>query len=57
MSLFRKILLALALMNALGVLLNMFGVFFNVLGLVIAAAVLIGFAFVGAIICLIFALK
>ena len=53
----RKALVAVMVMNVVGVLLNMFGVIFELPALIIAAAVLVGFAFVGAIICLIFALK
>lgn len=54
---FRKVLLAVMITNLIGALLNMFGAIFELPALIIAAAVLIGFAFVGAIICLIFALK
>ena len=53
----RKALVAVMVMNVVGVLLNMFGLIFKLPALIIAAAVLVGFAFVGAIICLIFALK
>ena len=53
----RKALVAVMVVNLIGVLLNMFGVIFKLPALIIAAAVLVGFAFVGAIICLIFALK
>ena len=54
---FNKALVAVMVVNVIGVLLNMFGVIFELPALIIAAAVLVGFAFVGAIICLIFALK
>ena len=53
----RKALVVVMVVNLIGVLLNMFGVIFELPALIIAAAVLIGFALVGAIICLIFALK
>ena len=53
----RKALVAVMVVNLIGVLLNMFGLIFKLPALIIAAAVLVGFAFVGAIICLIFALK
>lgn len=54
---FRKALLAVMITNLIGALLNMFGVIFELPALIIAAAVLVGFALIGAIICIIFALK
>ena len=54
---FRKALLAVMITNLIGALLNMFGAIFELPALIIAAAVLIGFALIGAIICVIFALK
>lgn len=53
----RKALLAVMITNLIGALLNMFGVIFELPALIIAAAVLVGFALIGAIICVIFALK
>jgi hypothetical protein len=54
---FRKALLAVMITNLIGALLNMFGAIFELPALIIAAAVLVGFALIGAIICVISALK
>lgn len=53
----RKALLALMVSNLIGALLNMFGTIFDVAWLVIAGAIFIIPSLIGAIICLIFALK
>lgn len=54
---FRKALLAVMITNLIGALLNMFGTIFELPALIIAAAVLISFALIGVIICVISALK
>lgn len=53
----RKALIAVMVTNLIGALLNMFGTIFEWPALIIAAAVLVGFALIGAIVCIIFALK
>ena len=53
----RKVLIVVMITNLIGALLNMFGTIFEVPGLIIAGAIFVGFALVGAIICLISALK
>ena len=54
---FRKALIAVMVVNLIGALLNMFGTIFEVSGLIIAGAIFVGFALIGAIVCIIFALK
>ena len=54
---FRKALIVVMFVNLIGALLNMFGMIFELPALIIAAEVLIGFALVGAIICLFYAIK
>lgn len=54
---FRKALVAVMVVNLIGALLNMFGTIFEVPGLIIAGAIFVAFALIGAIICIIFALK
>jgi hypothetical protein len=53
----RKALIVVMVANLIGTLLNMFGTIFEVAGLVIAGGIFIVFALIGAIVCLIFALK
>ena len=54
---FRKVLVIVMVVNLIGALLNMFGAIFELPALIIAGAIFVTFALIGAIICVIFALK